>query len=168
MGKLAHLLVTTDQVSFLLQSSRCQLPRSSNRILWLSIAVSPASERDVRSGRRNEVGGPGVAPRTPHDRTRLFRFPVRNKRPGQMPSPQGLENTRASGLEGQCQGTAYIEIGRIGGVQSAFSAATRNLVRCEAGRVLETAILVLVSRKGDPFFSATSFFRSHDRLVCGE
>ena len=29
------------------------------------------------------------------------------------------------------------------------------------GRVLETAILVLVSRKGDPFWS-------HDRLVCAE
>ena len=47
--------------------------------------------------------------------------------------------------------TEYIEIGRIGGIQSAFSADTRNLVRCEAGRVLETAILVLVSRKGGPF-----------------
>ena len=41
-------------------------------------------------------------------------------------------------------------------------------VRCEAGRVFETAILVLVSRKGDPFSSATSFSWSHDRLVCAE
>ncbi len=62
----------------------------------------------------------------------------------------------------------YIEIGRIGGIQSAFSADTRNVVRCEAGRVLETAILVLVSRKGDPFFSATNFSGSRDRLVCAE
>ncbi len=61
-----------------------------------------------------------------------------------------------------------MEIGRIGGMQSAFSADTRNAVLCEAGRVLETAILVLVSRKGDPFFSATNFSWSHDRLVCPE
>ena len=32
---------------------------------------------------------------------------------------------------------AFIEIGRIGGTQSAVSADTRNLVRCEAGRVLD-------------------------------
>ena len=45
-----------------------------------------------------------------------------------------LANTRSLSLEGQSQGTAYIEIGRI----------------------------------GDPFFSATSFSWSHDRLVCAE
>ena len=40
-------------------------------------------------------------------------------------------NTRSLTLEGQCQGTAYLEIGRIGGTQSAFFADTRNVVRCE-------------------------------------
>jgi len=63
---------------------------------------------------------------------------------------------------------AYREIGRLAGIHSAFSADTRNVVRWEAGRVLETATLVLASRKGDPFFSATSFSWSHDRLVCAE
>ena len=56
----------------------------------------------------------------------------------------------------------------VGGIKSAFSVDTRNVVRCEAGRVLETAILVLVSRKGDPVFSATNFSWSHGRLVCPE
>ena len=49
-----------------------------------------------------------------------------------------------------------------------LSADTRNVVGCEAGRVLETAILVLVSPKGDPFFSATGFSWSHDGLACAE
>ena len=69
---------------------------------------------------------------------------------------------RALGQEGQCQRTASIEIGRIGGIQSAFFADTRKIVRCEAGRVLETALLVLVSRKGDPFFQPQVFSWSHE------
>ena len=60
---------------------------------------------------------------------------------------------------------AYIGIGEVGGIRSALTADARNVVRCETGRVPENAILVLVSRKADPFFLAISFSWSYDRLV---
>ena len=60
--------------------------------------------------------------------------------------------------------TTYIEIGRIGGFQSPFPADTGNVVRCEAGRVLETAFLALVSQNATHSFQPQAFRR---RMTAG-
>ena len=68
-----------------------------------------------------------------------------------------LTNTRYFDLEGQSHGTAYIAIGSIGGIHSAFSADTRNVVRYEASRVLETAFLSLFLEKATRSFQPQAF-----------
>ena len=86
---------------------------------------------------------------------------------GGPPSCKGayLRNSRALGLEGQCQRRARIEIGRIGGIQSALPLTFGTLFAATLVVCLKLLCLSLFLEKGPHFFQPQAF---RDRWICVE